>query len=981
MQWKPYGSIISVVNDIPDGPIHDVADAIPDVYGKALQLYFDLTDADQKRTYHTDSVLMWRGLITLFALQGHLNLPLFWEEVPMPTSSENPFDIALSRPPSNPKHMLFDQSSMQWDGSKFYVLSWKEKSSKADDLLLYSPTTLVYPTANWCKIFADLPDVKWYSPSEKRFVATEDVLNVHERKIVYFWLMELKKQFNHSQPNEAQKMMARHLNQYMKDLKVSLLEKDQNLFSLTDIGRNNPSDILANLKQTVKAVIGVCPSAEEKPILTNRLFADQICYFVMSYSPFNNCLTPESYKIENRSDWYAFLPVHPLLREFCGENNLVQSVSMRWHKESNGEFISATLNIEGEEYERDYRVVKEVSEGKDLAVPFKDEEIDERTMPLISVWPRNIESAWQKYYIMLNGSNCKDGSLKVATIPGQNNIHMGDNTYTVQTDFPPYAIPIVRRFVGNEEKMSVGIVIPRLGEAAGAIQLQATVAVDFGTSSTMVFAKVDGQERPLYIGTDFPLMITKCDLQGERTMRDYFIPPKNYSCGTDTLFSIFRRSGNKLKNEVEPVLDGTIYQTSSAQDDNGRYLITNLKWQIRSRKAYYIAFMKQLVLHITTLLYKQGVNSIIWKYAFPESMVEGDRDEVKMIWEKQLITYLESVTENISHTIDGPLTESEAASRYFLSRQLGPVHSGIGYLVVDIGGGSTDIALWQGDAQNAQMLWHTSFEVAGRKMFTRWIMRDLQNLCAGIADDEVTRKVNIIQGDGLPDDTKLTLVEVLLNSNYDNILRNYQQDRRESLDGWGEHLYLDISQAMSILMFALGYQIGVLLFRKEFEIPNAPGAFVIAFGGRGSKMLDWMKTVDAEDSGTCNGRLEAVFRSGIKAAGGTMTDNLQIITEPTFPKCEVARGLLVDWKTSSHKIHAPAKISMDTQKYLDGMENFKDVFGMFFGGELQIPDQNMIAAQLNNHPEKANQIVDVFMQIIYEGMVRMNINNKKASSS
>lgn len=981
MRWTEYVSITEAAEDIPDGQKQNIVDAIPDVYGKALQLYFALRGAIEKQVYNTDEVLMWRGLLTLLALQEHLNLPLSWEKVIIPESSTNQFNSALRRPPSNPQHMLFQEEDQQWNGTDFYVLKWKKENGAEVDLLLYSPITLVYPVADWRKVFASLCGVKWYDTTKACFLPAQEVLNEHEREIVYFWMEAAKKYFNFHKQNEAQKKMATHLDRYMEDLGVVLTAQDRELFSFTEIDNDaaNPVNIFNNLKQTVQAILPLKMSVNTRPILTNQIFADQICYFQATTNPFNNCLHSESYQIANCKNRYAFLPVHPILRAFCGESKLITKVNMRWFEKNGNQLIHTTLVVKNKKYERDYRVVKEAVAGAGLAAPYKDGDTDEKSLPLISVWPNNINDTWQKYYIMLDGSKCKSGKLKIAGISDQNKVHTGDNQYAIQTDYPPYAIPIVRRIYDNSGEVSVGIVIPKLGEPAGSIPLTATVAVDFGTTSTMVFARIGEEVIDLKIGTDFPLLVTNCDTFRERMMRDYFIPPKEFYRGTDVLFSIYRRSGVP-KSNVEPILDGVIYQTGVSVDlvEDGRangkeYLMTNLKWQIRSQEAYYVAFMKQLVHHITSLLYQKGVNSIIWKYALPESLPEGDQKDVKKIWEEKLIPYLKQTAGNIEHTVCPHLTESEAASRYFLSQPLGPVQSRIGYLVVDIGGGSTDIALWQGVPKNAQMKWHASINVAGRKMFTRWIIEALPDLCAGVSNERLEGQMALInqtRSEGTVDtDTVDTLVEILLNANYDDLLKNYHQNCRESVDGWGKHLYLKISKAVSILVFALGYQIGVLLSHRLLEIPDELGAFVIAFAGRGARMLDWMESVDPNDKGTRDGRLKNIFSEGVKAAGGTMTSHLQIIFDEK-PKREVAKGLLVDWQPESHDFQGPANVAIDTLAYIDGAEKFIDVFGMYFGGVPQTFNPDTIAAQLVQHTEMADQIVNVFMQIIYGDMTK-----------
>lgn len=982
MRWKKYTSITKAAESIPNGEITDPAHAIPDVYGKALHLYFSLEGAVKGKPDYAGEVSLWRGLLALLALQEHLSLPLSWEKVTMQKSSSNPFDSALRQPQESFKQLLFSEKDKLWDGVNFYVLKWKDRNGDEIDILLYSPVTLVYPVADWREIFANLRGVKWYNAAKGCFLPTQTVLNEHEREIVYYWLEEVKKHFNSYHANKVQATIATHLDQYMKDLGVTLSQQDKDLFSLTEIGGEDdgPSKLFYNLKQTVRAVSPLSGAGGKIP--TNQLFSDQICYFrIEGNNPFEYCLHSGSYKIENRKNWYAFLPLHPALRVFCGKSRPIEKASMTWLEKSGSEFIHATLTVSGQKYERDYKVVREATVGLGVAAPYEFGVTDEKSMPLISVWPDTISESWGKYYIMLDGSKCRFGSLEVAEIPGQSSIHIGTNQYTIQTDYPPYAIPIIRKFRGYGDKMSVGVVIPNpVKPEMGSINRTATVAVDFGTCSTMVFAQIDGQVMEVNIGTDLPLLVTKCDMARERIMRDYFIPPADFSPVTrkaGNLFSVFRRSGPQ-RNEVEPILDGVIYQTNSSVDivedgkENGKdYLMSNLKWQVSSQKAYYLAFMKQLVLHVTALLREKGVTSINWKYALPESMPSGDRDDVENIWCEKLQMFLKEATGNINHTvINEPLTESEAASRYFLFQQRGPVHAGIGYLVVDIGGGSTDIALWQGTDQDAQMKWHTSVKVAGRKMFTRLIRQELSNLCAGMSNDNLERQVSLIE-QVKEDDTKNTLTDILLSTKATDLLEHYRQNCREDPSGWGRRLYSKISKAVSILVFALGYQVGTLLRFDTFKIPDEEGAFVIAFCGRGAKILDWIKSVDQNENDSHDKyyRLKGIFLGGVEAAGNTAASQMKLeIVVGDNPKCEVAMGLLVERVSTASDSKIPVGVSMDTRKYIDGANRFAKMFARYFGGAPQPLDTNTIAGQIHGHRDIIDQIVNVFMEIIYETM-------------
>ena len=135
MIWKEYPHMREVIADIPNSSGAQYADhAIPDVYGKMLQLYFALYDSNDQRKYGTNEVRLWRGLITLIALQQHLRLPLFWEKVVVPESNSgatgNMLDMALQRPPQEPGRMLFPCKRRSGMGRNFMFSNGSAKTNR-----------------------------------------------------------------------------------------------------------------------------------------------------------------------------------------------------------------------------------------------------------------------------------------------------------------------------------------------------------------------------------------------------------------------------------------------------------------------------------------------------------------------------------------------------------------------------------------------------------------------------------------------------------------------------------------------------------------------------------------------------------------------------------------------------------------------------------------------------------------------------------
>lgn len=967
MHWKSHQNISQVTAELPDGSFNDVWYAIPDIYSHALQLHFLLEEAVSKQKYNSDAVRLWRGLLTLIALKDYLELPLSWERVVLQGNSRNLLNNALVHPPAEAKNALFSAKNQLWDGKTFFVLKWNFQNEKPIDLLLYSPVTLIFPVADWRNVYTRLDSLSWYDKERKEFLAPESILNAHEKEIVYFWLSQVAGRFTSDVSNSAQRNIRMHINEYMYTLNTPKIKKG--FFQLVDItGLSADLDELPGVGKTVRAVLAPNMLNIPQEIKTNKIFSDQICYFECNQNPFQQCQFSNNYIINSRPNCYAFLPINKDM--WPADSDLVKDLKLTWSIEDEKEYIMASITINGKSYEQKYRVLDKASEEpcklteKHIAIPYG--EVEAHKMPLVAIWPDRVDEDWKNYYVMLDGTGCSSGDLQIA----QHCVcKTGSNEYVVQVESAPKMIPIVKKITETGNEISVGIITPRLNLTKRNSANAAVVAVDLGTSSTRVFYKIGAKIDELDIRDDYPTMVTECHQRKVLLVRDNFIPPDTFKRSKGTLFSIYRR-GKYFKHHVEPILDGVIYQPSytgalyavELSEDAGTNLISDLKWN-RDRRPYYTAFMKQLLLHVTILLARKGVNKITWKYALPENM-GGIENQVKEIWEQELIPYLKKVS-NMQHDVVDRTIESEATSKYFFSNTALPVDLEKGYLVVDIGGGSSDIALWQGTGQRARMLWHTSVNVAGRKLFTRLISEELQNLCEDVREETLKGHIYLIKNEK-DENRRNVLTEILLNANFADLLNNYLDNCQEHPDGWGNRLCLEINKGISLLLFALGYQIGALMKNGSFSVPAGQGAFVIAFGGRGANILKW-RNVSEE-------KIVEFFKAGIHTAGAAANVSVRIAPSQD-PKCEVAKGLLEEMPFKRDPDTTPVITDMSVSKYITAAESFINAFDKSFhklssSSELPLLDSDHITAAIHKSQSDINEIVNIFMETMYDEIVK-----------
>ena len=960
MPWNSnYGSKMQeACKDIPGSAREDRGYSTPDVYGRAVQLYLALEQAAQDQEFHNEAVVMWRALLAMLALRNMLDLPLVWDYVQI-SSGDDLLGKSLIYPPKDADQLLYpNMAQYQWDGQTFYTLSWAPTGQDPVELAIYSPMTLIYPVADWRKVFSKIPQLdKFFNSATCSFREHQQSIQGGELNFVYPWLRDMREHLTQNMGNSnAKRNIILHLDQYMKELG----DRDKSL-AVTKLPLSpRQFGYVASLANLVPPLITAYD-------IGGPVFSDQLCVLrvdAKERNPFEPCEYSENYKIQGGPlepgvDLYAFLPIHPGRREQCCENGLAESISMRLRTEQEGAELKRYIHVSaskadlpGIRLEKDYLLTEDESAEKNVAVYYKDfwnrnVVLNKDTWPLFSVWPTTLDANWKQYYVMRSSErNCLRISGEYGTPSAQTGgdaVEKGDNKWVVKTPYVPNALPLIRILRDDDGKLTdqsvaAGMVTPRRGLSVKGTG-SAIVAVDFGTSSTRVFYTLAGNNQPVHeilVVQDKPLEVTRYEESMDRKaeMSTYFIAPGGVA-EDNTLFSIFRRSEDKNQASVRPLLDGAIYQPNGqVTPDATQYLVTDLKWNGTLARPYYIAFMQQLCLHVMTYLYqKYQIASIEWHYALPRVMDETNRLGMSSIWENEVLDFLNTVSANtITHTVTIPptqsepkpslplLTESIAASRYFdkyLSRQVNPAK---GYLVVDIGGGSTDVALWQRSGPKPTALkWHTSVRVAGRKMFTRWIEGSIDRMAAGIHDPDseaLLRVINEADFRKHPDTgAKEALVDRLLTTNSNALLANYKTNITTQPNDWGGVLRDKITQAVTLMMFSLGYQIGALMKVNRYIVPPGPGNFTIALGGRGSNVLHWL---------TCgNAMLTEFFKDGVKAVceswpeednpdGSNPDENnpgknikcwpnqiaIKIITSDD-PKCEVARGLLVPMPVGS----------------------------------------------------------------------------------
>lgn len=930
--------------------------SIPDVYGRAIQLKITLASAKDKYErkkvlFLSKEIIEWRGILTVLALQHFLGIGIKIKEIKY-MNENTAFDKAIKYAPS--ANMFGGQS--EWEQRIFYMVKIKGDEGNWEDIALFSPMTIVYPVADLGIKLPIVKQLKWFDYKERKFLNPTDVLYKTEKMLVCAWLDNLRKQLVSIAHNtncrnldtELIDIILFHLDSYKEELQKELSESERigkNCFDFAVIDEGlKRTNLTVNtiLNTTVKVIIAF---DNKRKIEYENLFSDQIYYTQVTDSPFVNCSYISKHKIDGVRDWHALIPLGKKIQEICSRNeinDLVNNLEMELVDDGENIKVSVFLSRISDEF---------IDIEKKYSVRDENEVVQESDFPILAIWPPTNLENWMKYYIYLAGG--KSGKIEL-----NGKMEKRSNPYARRVSGFPNAISLMRK---SKKEYDIGMLLPIYDEIKreNKANVAATVGIDFGTSGTTVYAKINAENYifPVITWNDSARLLTKAGKTDERMMSEYFVIQSEEQ---DMLYSVYRRSSSALLQEVEPVLDGVIYHAHEDEMiEKSKYFMPDIKWDNPNNGVYYKAFIEELCMYIWRQLQNRGVTTIEWKYALPRSM---DRKEIFHTMWKQHITKFLKDTISIAHVVDEEEhSESEATSLYFQNAsEIKAVNVNKGYLVVDIGGGSTDIAVWQQieNGKGPLMLAQTSIPVAGRHLFTRWVAANIREISEQVSGNEskLKQKLDKLQSVRNVNDSKIMnpVIEKLVNSYNDEIMTSYMQDM-----AWAKHLKKQLELGVALLFFALGSLIGYLQYNKVIQMQESNGNFCIALGGNGSKILDWVNQKE---------NFLAIFQAGIRSREMQSEWYHPRIIRSKNPKKEVANGLVQERNSNTNQSTTDIKEHITDEKAMLWNRLFKDEYNRLFHRNVQI-NASDICDMLSNKDRDVD-VCFFFMEYMYEKYYR-----------
>jgi hypothetical protein len=614
---------------------------------------------------------------------------------------------------------------------------------------------------------------------------------------------------------------------------------------------------------------------------------------------------------------HAVLPLRAQVLDLLSPDYLERNVSVEWLPSGDCK-ISLSLEVQrlspdGEPANTHTVVLERSYTAKEM--------VRIHTLPAICLWPNFVVSdgtaqanviseRWKSYYLFESwrGLAGDERGFSVAPINGGSNVRDVQIPSDIVGQSDEKCRITVLRSYPEALKCSVESSVPTMPrggkiKATGLLLLtapkkivappvqDAVLGIDFGTTGTAIYSAIGSNAPTRMIFKDHNLPITATDPnEFIRVTRDWCLPFKQPPGGQ--VLSVYQDFG--VVGQRMPVRDGHVL---FLQDVAGAGFVhgapnmirTNLKWS--EDKQVNLAsqdFLVQLCQQSLAELVQEGVNSVKLCYSYPTAFSDADLGRLSTLWHNVLIRLRD--TTSLELTLgDDPAANCEAiaAARYFASgKDNANLVAGRGAISLDIGGGTTDVAVWNRDVGTLHpaLLAHLSIKFAGQDVFLEALRRNPSVLSViSNADPEIEGSIAGLE--------RYKGSEAAYNAEIDAIISRYGETLLRNLPAYAEtegvHDLLQIIRlGLSGIAYYIGLQVGQLVAKKVY-IPgnNRVPVFV---GGNGARLFQWC------GDGLATKRFGETLMAGINYACADQLKEFRADTVLTGrPKQEVAYGLVL----------------------------------------------------------------------------------------
>lgn len=618
----------------------------------------------------------------------------------------------------------------------------------------------------------------------------------------------------------------------------------------------------------------------------NSFFTDKIAV-ISSGSAFPGAMPVSGTESLSKKAMSAFLPFKKDLLTYYTADDIQQRV----HLEYRGGNILVTFSFQLSGVDNSTAVYKASREYKAQ----EDEIIYIDTIrPSVDIWPSFQMDGWNKYYLFY--CNDRDNEQEPASkqffvMPWSNDYELNGcvpengrlNRFTAKLPcFPEALYCIFNKSQVKDEQIDIGLLLlPTLPKPQRNIGRQWKVAIDFGTSSTMIYYRENDNTPQPMVFTPNIYQITNVESAAENRTHVYFIPTGQDGRQDGSFLSLYHMlNTNSLEKEVHPLTDGNIFLLESRTDTIDLFathrnnIDSNIKWvtdEYGKRKVS--AYIKQLCLQVLAEAATRGIDDIEWNFSYPVAFSKNQLASFSATCRTAVSDAYKDTGYTLNPEKITAWAESKASAFHF--NKFGTSHTNFseGAICLDIGAGTTDVSIISG--QPGRIIHHTSLYYAGRYLFLPLMQEAIIQKVAGGA-------IDFSQTDMTDHNAVLTVLDAYMREHSDEYLRNLPNltDNEEICSA------LQKTQvALAGIFYYLGLLLSELKIKGLYEENHVPDIFV---GGNGLRIFNW---ITGGMFSSDNNSLCSLKRSIIDASGFESSTSFNIILSDT-PKCEVANGMI-----------------------------------------------------------------------------------------
>lgn len=585
------------------------------------------------------------------------------------------------------------------------------------------------------------------------------------------------------------------------------------------------------------------------------------------------------------------------------------------------EYIAKHVNISasGSSFHVELELPLSGINGKEASIivtkdyDFADNVIFEyEAMPVVSIWPNFKLNGknWKAYYSYFDtreqdtfyvkpfwhDDECLNRPIKRQGIYDRVEIVRG-------TSFPEaYICYGEDEKASGKEAIAIGLILLKPAELVNISQSNKVcrIGVDFGTTNTIAYMAIEDGVPDLIRFENRMRYVTQDNNNGfnevgiDELRRNFMTVTEQPNDKTTSIMTMFHTHDDSFDGDINKTLfRGNIYcledSLNFAHDKNQNSFVenihTNMKWESQNGTYNSEGFIKQLCQQCLAEAAVKGASAIEWRYSYPKAFSVQDIESYKQIWNTvyQEIKEISDIT-----CVNKPkeFSESVTMAEYFVDSMKATVGRGI--VCLDIGGGSTDIAIWEG--ANAKTRAHASIRFAGRDILSNYLYSKRELLNNFKTNDlKFNKQIEMLKSITNKNEFVLQL-DALLKYNEDTIFANLNALSKVPAVN---HMIRNMAFSIAGIFYYVGMMVGYLRKNNEYdEKEELPSCYI---GGNGSKLLNWVHKGSFDKDARINNVFACALMDGIDVveSNADFEENFDII-KTELPKQEVAYGLVCD---------------------------------------------------------------------------------------